>query len=185
MSDADGGPGNERTGSIPRPGQAASNGAQGTPAAPGSEPGDGSAPAAEPAAEKPAREKSGSDWFAPRKSPTAAPADTSENGSPGQQSPGGGTNGAGFSATGSGGGTNGAGFSATGSGGGTNGAGFSATGSGDRADGPGGDRGTPPAGTPRADLPYFSDGPQRAGEPGAPGSGEFGADGPGGPRSTP
>lgn len=185
MSDADGGPGNERTGSIPRPGPAASNGAQGTPAAPGSEPGDESGPAAEPAAEKPAREKSGSDWFAPRKPPAAAPADASANGSTGRPSPGGGTNGAGFSAAGSGGGTNGAGFSATGSGGGTNGAGFSATGSGDRADGPGGDPGTPPAGTPRADLPYFSDGPQRAGEPGAPGSGEFGADGPGGPRSTP
>ncbi|MGN5632491.1 hypothetical protein AAIO99_10575 [Streptomyces sp. AC154] len=175
MSDADGGPGNERTGNIPRPGQSASNGAPGTPAAPGSEPGDGSAPAAEPAAEKPTREKSGSDWFAPRKPPTAAPADASGD-----------TNGAGFSASGSGGGTNGAGFSASGSGGGTNGAGFSASGSGGRA---GGDRGTPPAGTPRADLPYFSDGPQRAGEPGAPGSGsgsgEFGADGPGGPRSTP
>ncbi|MFJ8392726.1 hypothetical protein [Streptomyces sp. NPDC094144] len=188
MSDADGGPGNERTSSIPRPGQAASNGAQGTPAAPGSEPGDGSASAAESAAEKPAREKSGreksgSDWFAPRKPPTAA--DASANGSTGRPSPGGGTNGAGFSASGPAGGTNGAGFSAMGAGGGTNGAGFSATGSGDRADGPGGDRGTPPAGTPRADLPYFSDGPQRAGEPGAPGSGEFGADGPGGPRSTP
>ncbi|WP_399125279.1 hypothetical protein [Streptomyces sp. ITFR-6] len=156
MSDADGGPGNERTGNFPRPGQAASNGAQGTPAAPGSEP-DGSAPAAEPAAEKPAREKSGSDWFAPRKPPTAAPADPSANGAPGKPSPGSGTNGAGFAANGSG----------------------------DRADGPGGDRGTPPAGTPRADLPYFSDGPQRGGEPGAPGSGEFGADGPGGPRSTP
>ncbi|MFF3262848.1 hypothetical protein ACFYWO_27210 [Streptomyces sp. NPDC002932] len=166
MSDADGGPGNERTGSLPRPGPAASNGAQGAPAAPGAEPGDESGPAAEPAAEKPAREKSGSDWFAPRKPPTSAPADASANGSTGRPSPGGGTNGAGFSASGSG--------------GGTNGAGFSATGSGDRADGPGGD-----PGTPRADLPYFSDGPQRAGEPGAPGSGEFGADGPGGPRSTP
>ncbi len=169
MSDRAAGPGSERTGSIPRP--AASNGAQGTPAAPGSEPGAGPAPAAEPAAEKPAREKSGSDWFAPRKPPPTAQADASANGSTGKQSPGGGTNGAGFSATGSG--------------GGTNGAGFATTGSGDRADGPGGDRGTPPAGTPRADLPYFSDGPQRGGEPGASGSGEFGDGGPGGPRSTP
>ncbi|MFJ6460412.1 hypothetical protein ACIQM0_05045 [Streptomyces sp. NPDC091387] len=193
MSDADGGPGNERTGTIPRPGPSAPKGAQGTPAAPGSEGRDGPAPAAEPAAEKPAREKSGSDWFAPRKPPADAPA----NGSTGQPSsggtngagfsatgPGGGTNGAGFSATGPGGGTNGAGFSATGPGPGTNGAGFSATGPGGRADGPGPDRATPPAG-PRADLPYFSDGPQQPGEPGAPGSDEFGADGPGGPRATP
>ncbi|MEV0782295.1 hypothetical protein AB0I52_04745 [Streptomyces sp. NPDC050423] len=213
MSDADAGPGNERTGSIPRPGPAASsNGAQGIPAAPRSEARDGSAPAAEPAAEKPAREKSGSDWFAPRKAPAGGPADTSANGSTGKPSsgdgtngagfsatgpgggtngagfsatgPGGGTNGAGFSATGPGGGTNGAGFSATGPGGGTNGAGFSATGPGGRADGPGAGRVTPPTG-PRTDLPYFSDGPQRAGEPGAPGPDESGADGPGGPRATP
>ncbi|ROQ66276.1 hypothetical protein EDD93_0680 [Streptomyces sp. 840.1] len=159
MSDADGGPGNERTGNVPRPGASASEGAKGTPAAPGPESGAGST-AAEAAAEKPAREKSGSDWFAPRKPPAGAPADTSANGATGKPPVGGGTNGAGFSASGAGAGTNGAGFSASGA----------------------GDRGTPPAGTPRADLPYFSDGPQRAGEPGAPGSG---ADGPGGPRSTP
>lgn len=172
MSDVDAGPGNERTGSIPRPGPSASaNGAQGTPAAPGTEARDGAAPAAEPAAEKPAREKSGSDWFAPRKPPAAgAPADVSANGSTGKPSSGGGTNGAGFSATGPGGGTNAAGFSATGPGG--------------RPDGPGAGRVTPPTG-PRTDLPYFSDGPQHAGEPGAPGPDEFGGDGPGGPRSTP
>lgn len=155
MSDADGGPGNERTGSIPRPGASASNGAQGTPAAPGPDARDGSAGAAEPAAEKPAREKSGSDWFAPRKPPAGSPADTSAGAPTGSPPSGAGTNGAGFAAS-----------------------------AGDRADGPGADRATPPAG-PRADLPYFSDGPQRAGEPGAPGFDEFGADGPGGPRSTP
>lgn len=156
MSDADGGPGNERTGNIPRPGPSASNGAQGASAAPGPEARDGSASAAEPAADKPVREKSGSDWFAPRKAPAGGSADASANGATGKPSSGGGTNGAGFSATGPGGGTNGAGA----------------------------ERATPPAG-PRADLPYFSDGPQRAGEPLAPGSDAFGAAGPGGPRSTP
>lgn len=66
MSDVDGG---ERTGSTPRPGAQA----QGTPDAPGpGETGETAAPA-EPAPGKPAREKSGSDWFAPRKAPAAGP----------------------------------------------------------------------------------------------------------------
>ncbi|MFF1924284.1 hypothetical protein ACFVW8_27425 [Streptomyces sp. NPDC058221] len=179
MSDADGGPGNERTGSTPRPGAAAPDGAQGPPAAPGPDARDGAAPAAEPAPEKPAREKGGSDWFAPRKPPTGSSTDTSGGASPGSPSPGGGTNGAGANVTGpNGANPNGAGAS----GAGTNGAGFFAAGPAGRPDGPGPERATPPAG-PRADLPYFSDGPQRAGDPGAPGS--DGSDGPGGPRSTP
>ncbi|WNI22650.1 hypothetical protein [Streptomyces sp. ITFR-16] len=74
-------------------------------------------------------------------------------------------------------------------GGGTDGAGFSAGpgAPGGRPDGPTPGQVTPPSG-PRTDLPYFSDGPQSADGPGAPGSG-FGsggsADGPGGPRATP
>ncbi|WP_406454426.1 hypothetical protein OG782_24685 [Streptomyces sp. NBC_00876] len=127
MSDADGS-GGERTGSTPRPGASA----PGTPDAQGPGTGEGSA-AAEPAPEKPAKEKGGSDWFAPRKS-----------------SPGGASDGAGFSAGG-------------------------AAAPGGRPDGPV----TPPTG-PRADLPYFSDGPQ----PGAPGP-DFGADAPGAERPTP
>ncbi|WP_374119373.1 hypothetical protein [Streptomyces sp. RKAG290] len=157
MSDADAGPGNERTGSTPRPGAPAPNGAPGTPAAPGPDAADGAA-AAEPAAEKPAREKGGSDWFAPRKPPAGGSPDASA-GAPAGSPPGGGTDGAGFQAGGPG-------------------------GFGGRADGPGNGPATPPPG-PRADLPYFSDGPQRADAPGAPGADESGADVPGGPRATP
>ncbi|MER5851088.1 hypothetical protein ABT126_29700 [Streptomyces sp. NPDC002012] len=69
MSDADTAEA-ERTGSIPRPGSPAPGGASGaSDADPGAEARAGSAPA-EPAADKPAREKNGSDWFAPRKAPT-------------------------------------------------------------------------------------------------------------------
>ncbi|WP_328896156.1 hypothetical protein [Streptomyces sp. NBC_00236] len=168
MSDVDGS-GGERTGSTPRPGASASNGAQAAPAVPGPESRD-TAVAAEPAAEKPAREKSGSDWFAPRKSPSAAPAGAS---APSGTPPNDGTDGAGFRA----GGPEGPG--------GTDGAGFAAGGSGSRPDGPGSGPSGPPPGGPRADLPYFSDGPQRAGDPGAPGPDAFGGDGAGGPRSTP
>ncbi|MFI6965632.1 hypothetical protein [Streptomyces sp. NPDC050255] len=168
MSDVDGS-GGERTGSTPRPGASASNGAQAAPAVPGPESRD-TAVAAEPAAEKPAREKSGSDWFAPRKPPAAAPAGASaSSGTP----PNDGTDGAGFRA----GGPDGSG--------GTDGAGFAAGGPGSRQDGPGSGPSGPPPGGPRADLPYFSDGPQRAGDPGAPGPDAFGGDGAGGPRSTP
>ncbi|MEU1369607.1 hypothetical protein ABZ454_26210 [Streptomyces sp. NPDC005803] len=179
MSDVDGS-GGERTGSTPRPGAPASNGVQAVPAAPGPESRE-PAGAAEPAPEKPAREKSGSDWFAPRKAPAAAPAGASASTSPGGPS-GDGTDGAGFRADG----TDGAGFPAggpgTGGSGGTNGAGFAAGGPGGRPDGQGSGPATPPAGVPRADLPYFSDGPQHGGDPGAPGPDGFGGDG---PRSTP
>ncbi|MGW1817161.1 hypothetical protein ACWCQM_26765 [Streptomyces sp. NPDC002125] len=74
MSDTDGsgGPAAERTGSTPRPGAPASS-PGGAPGGPGPEARDGG-PAAEPPAEKPAREKSGSDWFAPRKAPAAGAA---------------------------------------------------------------------------------------------------------------
>ncbi|MFF9346159.1 hypothetical protein [Streptomyces sp. NPDC014734] len=64
----------ERTGSVPRP-SAAASGATGTEA---TAPGAAAPPApeaAEPAPEKPVREKSGSDWFAPRKPPTSTPAE--------------------------------------------------------------------------------------------------------------
>ncbi|WRZ84211.1 hypothetical protein OG316_30090 [Streptomyces sp. NBC_01022] len=177
MSDVDGA-GGERTGSTPRPGASASNGGQAAPAAPGPEPRE-PAVAAEPAAEKPAREKSGSDWFAPRKAPAGAPADASASA--------GGPSGDGPSSGGpSSDGRDGAG---------TDGAGFAAGGPGGRSDGPGSGPATPPAGSPRAELPYFSDGPQRAGTPGATGpdgfGGDgfgpdgFGGDGSGGPRSTP
>ncbi|TXS37864.1 hypothetical protein EAO72_31910 [Streptomyces sp. or43] len=192
MSDVDGS-GGERTGSTPRPGAPASNGAQAAPAVPGPESRD-TAVAAEPAAEKPAREKSGSDWFAPRKPPAAAPAGAPATAPAGASassgtSPNDGTDGAGFRAGGAGGpgGTDGSGFRAGGpeGPGGTDGAGFAAGGPGGRPDGPGSGPSGPPPGGPRADLPYFSDGPQRAGDPGAPGPDAFGGDGAGGPRSTP
>ncbi|MFC9943789.1 hypothetical protein ACFVI1_12475 [Streptomyces pratensis] len=95
MSDTDpsgGRPDTERTGSTPRPGVPApsSGGAPGA----GPDTRDGG-PAAEAPAEKSAREKSGSDWFAPRKTPApvpgadAAPA-ASAGGPPGPgQGPGG------------------------------------------------------------------------------------------------
>ncbi|MGW1652821.1 hypothetical protein [Streptomyces atratus] len=139
MSDADTAEG-ERTGSIPRPGSPAPGGASGaSDADPGAEARAGSSAPAEPAADKPAREKSGSDWFAPRKAPT----NTSVVGGSGSVAGG--------------------------------------------ADGPTGEAPTPP----RADLPYFSDGPQRAGDqdasrPGGSALDEFGHGGPAaGPRPTP
>ncbi|WP_406386716.1 hypothetical protein [Streptomyces sp. NBC_01618] len=125
----------ERTSSIPRPASPASSGASDTAdTAPAAEARPGSA-SAEPAAEKPAREKNGGDWFAPRKAPT----NTSVVGS---AAPGG-------------------------------------------ADGTKGAAHTPP----RAELPYFSDGPQRTGEQDAPRPGsaldELSPRAPGGPRPTP
>ncbi|WSQ60333.1 hypothetical protein OG507_26550 [Streptomyces sp. NBC_01217] len=73
MSDADTADA-ERTGTVPRPGSPVSGGAPGaSEGAPGAEARAGAAPA-EPAADKPAREKSGSDWFAPRKTPANPPA---------------------------------------------------------------------------------------------------------------
>ncbi|MEU1483057.1 hypothetical protein [Streptomyces sp. NPDC005752] len=91
-TDASGGrPASERTGSTLRPGAPApsSGGAPGT----GPDVRDGG-PASEAPSEKPAREKSGSDWFAPRKAPPpgagAAPAAAGTPGSgPGGPSSGG------------------------------------------------------------------------------------------------
>ncbi|MFF0045419.1 hypothetical protein [Streptomyces sp. NPDC005498] len=145
MSDAEADASRERTGSTPRPGGPASNGAPGAQGDPADEARDGAA-AAEPAADKPSREKSGSDWFAPRKAPT----NTSVVGGAG--APAGGGPGAGTDVD----------------------AGRSA-----------GPAGPPP---PRADLPYFSEGSQRAGDQGAPRPGardEFGGDEIPGPRATP
>ncbi|MFC9249236.1 hypothetical protein ACFT7S_35935 [Streptomyces sp. NPDC057136] len=136
-----------RTGSTPRPGAAtpSASAANGGGSGPGADGRDGGA--AEPPADKPAREKSGSDWFAPRKAPTTTSVAAS---------------------------------------------------SGTPAEGSGSGSATPP----RADLPYFSDAPQRAGDQGAPRPGGSALDGlgaetpggaggqggpgaPGGPRSTP
>lgn len=129
MSDAEADASRERTGSTPRPGGPASNGAPGAQGDPADEARDGAA-AAEPAADKPSREKSGSDWFAPRKAPT----NTSVVGGAGAPAGGG---------------------PGVGPGAGTDvDAGRSA-----------GPAGPPP---PRADLPYFSEGSQRAGDQGAP-----------------
>ncbi|MGY5031744.1 hypothetical protein ACWC9U_12665 [Streptomyces sp. 900116325] len=149
MSDAEADASRGRTGSTPRPGGPASNGAPGAQGEPADEARDGAA-AAEPAADKPSREKSGSDWFAPRKAPT----NTSVAGGAG--APAGGGPGVG-------------------------------TGAGTDVDAgrSGGPAGPPP---PRADLPYFSEGPQRTGDQGTPRPGardEFGGDEIPQPRSTP
>ncbi|MFD6281635.1 hypothetical protein ACFWFI_39690 [Streptomyces sp. NPDC060209] len=147
-TDASGGrPASERTGSTPRPGAPAPS-SGGAPDA---------GPAAEAPAEKPGREKSGSDWFAPRKTPApvpgtgAAPA-ASAPGAPGPgHGPGPGPGGA--------------------SAGGPPGAGRDAGGP------------TPP----RTDSPYFSDGPQQPGDRGgAPRPGRSALDDlDAGPRPTP
>ncbi|MET7523994.1 hypothetical protein [Streptomyces sp900116325] len=149
MSDAEADASRERTGSTPRPGGPASNGVPGAQGEPVDEARDGAA-TAEPAADKPSREKSGSDWFAPRKAPT----NTSVAGGAGAPAGGGPGMGAG-------------------------------AGTDVDAGRSGGPSGPPP---PRADLPYFSEGPQRAGDQGAPRPGardEFGGDEIPGPRSTP
>ncbi|MET8880352.1 hypothetical protein [Streptomyces rubiginosohelvolus] len=180
----DGGSDTERTGATPRPGTppaapgpgaSASAGAgspdrSGGPSAGsnGGAPADRSrdgGPAADPApGEKPGREKSGSDWFAPRKAPAAGPAaagqGTGAPGGPGGQGGPGGTGGQGGPGSG----------------------------------GPGGPGGAPDggAGRSRPDLPYFSDAPTSGGGPGAPGSGparsaldSYGTEPPGGgPRAT-
>ncbi|MFB6700660.1 hypothetical protein [Streptomyces rubiginosohelvolus] len=181
----DGGSDTERTGVTPRPGTppaapgpgaSASAGAgspdrSGGPSAGsnGGAPADRSrdgGPAADPApGEKPAREKSGSDWFAPRKTPAAGPAAAGQGiGGPGGAGGQGGPGGPG----------------GPGSGG---------------PGGPGGPGGAPDggAGRSRPDLPYFSDAPASGGGPGAPGSGParsaldgYGTEPPGGgPRATP
>lgn len=171
---ADGRSDAERTGGTPRPGT--------PPPAPGAGPSDRSAgpngtapadrprdggPAADPTpAEKPGREKSGSDWFAPRKTPATGPAAAAQ----GTGAPGGAPSGPGGA-----------------QGPGTGGPG------GPSAGGPGGPGGGSDgdAGRSRPDLPYFSDAPQSGGEPGTPGPGRSALDGygteppGGGPRSTP
>ncbi|MCX4521029.1 hypothetical protein OG402_25875 [Streptomyces anulatus] len=171
----------ERTGSTPRPGtpppapgagrsdrSAGPNGA-----APADRPRDGG-PAADPTpAEKPGREKSGSDWFAPRKTPATGPgAAAQDTGAPG--APGGAPSGPG--------GAQGPGAGGPGGPGGPS------------AGGPGGPGGESDgdAGRSRPDLPYFSDAPQSGGGPGTPGPGRSALDGygtepsgGGGPRSTP
>lgn len=159
----------ERTGATPRPGTPPPAPGAGSPdrsAGPnGVAPADrsrGGGPAADPApGEKPARDKSGSDWFAPRKaSPTGQGAAAQGTGAPG--APGGAPSGPG---------------------------GPSAGGPGGAPAGPGGSDGD--AGRSRPDLPYFSDAPQTGGGPGAPGPGRsaldaYGTEPPGGgPRSTP
>ncbi|MFD4001635.1 hypothetical protein [Streptomyces rubiginosohelvolus] len=180
----------ERTGATPRPGTpppapgpgaGASAGAgspdrSGGPSAGsnGGAPADRSrdgGPAADPTpGEKPAREKSGSDWFAPRKTPAAGPAAAGQG-------------------TGAPGGPGGAGA------GGPAGAGGQGVPGGPGPGGPGGPGGAPDggAGRSRPDLPYFSDAPASGGGPGAPGSGParsaldgYGSEPPGGgPRATP
>ncbi|MFE6696977.1 hypothetical protein [Streptomyces sp. NPDC057718] len=211
----------ERTGATPRPGT--------PPPAPGAASGAGSAdrsggpsagsnggapadrsrdggPAADPTpAEKPAREKSGSDWFAPRKTPAPGPATAAQGtgapggpggapsgpggpGGPGMGGPGGpgGVGGPGSGGPGAG-GPGGLGGPGAGGPGGPGGPGMSGPG------GPGGPGGVSEggAGRSRPDLPYFSDAPQPGGGPGAPGPGRsaldaYGTEPPGGgPRATP
>ncbi|MEV5160470.1 hypothetical protein [Streptomyces sp. NPDC053728] len=146
MSDTDpsgGRPATERTGSTPRPGAPAPS--------PGGAPGPGpdardGVPAAEAPAEKPAREKGGSDWFAPRKAPAPGAGAAPAASAPGTPGPG--------------------------------------QGPGQGPVGGGRDAGRTP---PRADSPYFSDGPQ---QPGAPRPGRSALDdldggGPTGPRPAP
>ncbi|MEU5368604.1 hypothetical protein ABZ362_06380 [Streptomyces sp. NPDC005951] len=187
----DGGSDTERTGATPRPGTpptapgpGASAGAgspdrSGGPSAgsnggaPADRPRDGG-PAADPApGEKPAREKSGSDWFAPRKAPAAGPAAAGQGtGAPG------GPGGPGAGGPAGAGGQGGPGGPGAPDSGGLGGAGGAPDGG---------------AGRSRPDLPYFSDAPQSGGGPGAPGSGparsaldSYGTEPPGGgPRATP
>ncbi|MFK0130045.1 hypothetical protein ACIQRZ_06780 [Streptomyces rubiginosohelvolus] len=186
----DGGSDTERTGVTPRPGTppaapgpgAGASAGAGSPDRPGGPsaganggaPADRSrdgGPAADPTpGEKPAREKSGSDWFAPRKTPAAGPAAAGQG-------------------TGAPGGPGGAGA------GGPGGAGGQGVPGGPGPGGPGGPGGAPDGGAGRArpDLPYFSDAPASGGGPGAPGSGParsaldgYGSEPPGGgPRATP
>ncbi|MGW6713771.1 hypothetical protein [Streptomyces sp. MCL20-2] len=203
----DGGSDTERTGATPRPGTPPAAPGPGASAGAGSPdrsggPSSGSnggapadrsrdgGPAADPTpGEKPAREKSGSDWFAPRKAPTAGPAAAGQ----GTGGPGGAGNQGGPGGPGAGGPGGPGGPSAGGPGGPASGGpgGPGGPGSGDLG-GPGGapDGG---AGRSRPDLPYFSDAPQSGGGPGAPGSGparsaldSYGTEPPGGgPRATP
>ncbi|MFI2778535.1 hypothetical protein ACHFIV_04005 [Streptomyces sp. ALB3] len=172
MSDTDpsgGRPDPERTGSTPGPGAPAP--------APGGAPGAGpdtrdGGQGAESPAEKPAREKSGSDWFAPRKAPAAVPGTgqapaASAAGVPGPgQGPGQGSGPGQGPGPGQGSGPGQGGHVP----GGPSGAG--------RGSGP-----TPP----HTDSPYFPDGPQQTGDRGgAPRPGRSALDDlDSGPRPTP
>ncbi|MFJ9320543.1 hypothetical protein [Streptomyces globisporus] len=194
----DGGSDTERTGATPRPGTpptapgpgASASAGAGSPdrsggpgagsngGAPADRSRDGGPPADPVSGEKPGREKSGSDWFAPRKAPSAGPAaagqGTGAAGGPGGPGGAGGQGGPGGPSAG------GPGVPASGGPGGA---------------GSGGPGGAPDggAGRSRPDLPYFSDAPQSGGGPGAPGSGParsaldgYGTEPPGGgPRATP
>ncbi|MGW3581300.1 hypothetical protein ACWDM8_08225 [Streptomyces rubiginosohelvolus] len=191
--DGDGGSDTERTGATPRPGTpplaprpgASASAGAGSPDRSGG-PGTGSnggapadrsrdgGPAADPTpGEKPGREKSGSDWFAPRKTPAAGPAAAGQGtGAPG-----------------------GPGAPGAGGPGGAGGQGGPGGPGGPGSDGLGSPGGAPDggAGRSRPDLPYFSDAPTSGGGPGAPGSGParsaldgYGTEPPGGgPRATP
>ncbi|MGY5003179.1 hypothetical protein [Streptomyces griseus] len=176
----------ERTGATPRPGTPPSAPAAGvgggsgpsvrSAAGPdGGAPADRSrdgGPAADPTpAEKPAREKSGSDWFAPRKAP-AGGAGAAAQGAGASGGPGGAPSGPGGPGSAPG----------TGGPGGPGAGGLGGPGAGNPT-GPGGD-----AGRSRPDLPYFSDAPQPGGAPGGPGRSAldaFGADAPGPGARTP
>ncbi|MER6698930.1 hypothetical protein ABT289_17330 [Streptomyces fimicarius] len=176
----------ERTGATPRPGTpppapAAGVGGGSGPAVRSATGPDGGAPAdrsrdggpaADPTpAEKPAREKSGSDWFAPRKAP-AGGAGAAAQGAGASGGPGGAPSGPGGPGSAPG----------TGGPGGPGAGGLGGPGAGNPT-GPGGD-----AGRSRPDLPYFSDAPQPGGAPGGPGRSAldaFGADAPGPGARTP
>ncbi|MCL6287680.1 hypothetical protein [Streptomyces sp. 43Y-GA-1] len=176
----------ERTGATPRPGTPPSAPAAGvgggsgpsvrSAAGPdGGAPADRSrdgGPAADPTpAEKPAREKSGSDWFAPRKAP-AGGAGAAAQGAGASGGPGAAPSGPGGPGSAPG----------TGGPGGPGAGGLGGPGAGNPT-GPGGD-----AGRSRPDLPYFSDAPQPGGAPGGPGRSAldaFGADAPGPGARTP
>ncbi|MEU6047335.1 hypothetical protein [Streptomyces griseus] len=182
----------ERTGATPRPGTpppapAAGVGGGSGPAVRSAAGPDGGAPAdrsrdggpaADPTpAEKPAREKSGSDWFAPRKAP-AGGAGAAAQGAGASGGPGGAPSGPG--GPGSAPGTGGPGGPGAGGLGGPGVPGGPGAGN---PTGPGGD-----AGRSRPDLPYFSDAPQPGGAPGGPGRSAldaFGADAPGPGVRTP
>ncbi|MFJ7325281.1 hypothetical protein ACIQVN_03390 [Streptomyces cyaneofuscatus] len=174
---ATGRPDAERTGSTPRPGTppsapsgltagaSAGTGASGGPASPSpAQPRDGGGSTEGPsAADEPAKAKSGSDWFAPRKNPPPAPAPASgTGGAPGSGgAPGTGSSGPGPLGAGGPGGSGVPGGA-----------------------GPGGPDG---AGRPRPDLPYFSDAAPRPGDgpgPSGSGSGFPGPGGPGGPGGS-
>ncbi|QXQ99227.1 hypothetical protein [Streptomyces sp. WY228] len=176
----------ERTGATPRPGTpppapAAGVGGGSGPSVRSAAGPDGGAPAdrsrdggpsADPTpAEKPAREKSGSDWFAPRKAP-AGGAGAAAQGTGASGGPGGAPSGPGGPGSAPG----------TGGPGGPGAGGLGGPGAGNPT-GPGGD-----AGRSRPDLPYFSDAPQPGGAPGGPGRSAldaFGADAPGPGARTP